>query len=182
MPKKKTTGVFNKAAQQSAVEGMDQSDGWRQLLQLVDVEAKEIIKEIPHDLIVQEAAFFRVALRLRNDEISREKKQGKQKSMEAVMKRKQTSQKYFDEAVANLEKKGKKVKPDTVAQELKKINGEYLQKFANPDDPTIKQIYTPKTTRLSKVFITNGFIKEACEIYNTNFEASKLAEQILESF
>ena len=182
MPKIKTTGAFIKAAQEHAVESTEQSDAWRQLLQLVDAEINEMLRDIPLDLIIEEAAFFRVALRLRNDEISGEKKQGKQKSMDAVVKRKQISQKYFDDAVGNLKKANKKINPKTVAQELIKMNDKYLECFPVPSDPSIKQIYVTKKTKLSKVFITEGFIKTACQRYKMNLETSSLAIEILETY
>jgi hypothetical protein len=182
MPKRKTTAVFNQAELQHAREDLVQSDGWGGLLELVDAEKDAMLLEIPLDLIVREAAFFRVALRLRNDAIAREKERGKEKSMEAVNKRKQTSQKYFDDAVEKLKKANKKINEKTVQRELIKMNNEYLDHFPNPFDPSIKQIYRTEKTKLNKVFITEGFIKTACQRYKKNLETSSLATEILETY
>jgi hypothetical protein len=182
MPKRKTTAVFNQAELQHAREDLVQSAGWGGLLELVDAEEDAILLEIPLDLIVREAAFFRVALKLRNDEIAREKKLGKESSMESVNKRKQTSQEYFDKAVEKLKMANKKVNQKTVGQELMKMNIEHMDGFSNPFDPSIKQIYRTGKTKLNKVFITDGFIKTACQRYKKSLETSKLAREILETY
>jgi len=182
MPKRKTTAVFNQAELQHSREDLVQSNGWGRLLELVDAEEDAMRQEIPLDLIVREAAFFRVALRLKNDEIAREKKRGKEKSMEAVNKRQQKSQEYFDDAVEKLKNANKKINEKTVQRELIKMNSEYLDRFPNPFDPSIKQIYRTGKTKLDKVFITDGFIKTACQRYKKSLETSSLAIEILETY
>ena len=58
MPKKKTATVFSQVTKQHDVGGAWHSEEWSGLLQLVASEKEAMLKEIPLDLIVEEAAFF----------------------------------------------------------------------------------------------------------------------------